>query len=137
VVVVDANVALSWVLKDSEEAHLYSASVAEAGALGEQLIAPSVLPAECSYVLLKEGRKGKWGAVKTAEFAEVIGLFPIDLYVQSATLAENVRFALLHNVSGFDAYYLALAMRTRARLATLDRGLKSAARAAGVELFTA
>jgi len=48
-----------------------------------------------------------------------------------------VRFALLHNVSGFDAYYLALAMRTKARLATLDRGRKSAARAAGVELFAA
>lgn len=134
-IVVDANVALCWVLKATEEQHRYAAEVAQAGLSGEPLIAPAVLLAECSYVLLKDGRREKWGNVKTAEYAEVIALFGIQLHALDATLPENVRFALRHNVSGFDAYYLALALRAGARMATFDKGLIAACKLAGVPLF--
>lgn len=48
-----------------------------------------------------------------------------------------MRFAVRRHVQGYDAVYLALALATGAKLATLDGGLKTAARAAGVELFAA
>lgn len=50
-------------------------------------------------------------------------------------LAGQIRFALRHNAQGYDAAYLAVAMGLEARLATLDRGLRSAARSAGIDVF--
>ncbi|WP_157268561.1 type II toxin-antitoxin system VapC family toxin [Azohydromonas aeria] len=135
-IVVDANVALSWVLPDTEERHLFSADVAAAGMAGEALIAPVVFPAECSYVLLKKGRQNRWGAVKTAECAEIIDLFRIELYQIEQNIAEQVRFALHRHVQGYDALYLALALQTGARIATHDNGLRAAARAARATLFS-
>ena len=134
-IVVDANIALSWVLEAEGGAFDYAQTVAREGVAGRALIAPAVLRAECGYVLLKKGRAGKWGAVKIAEFAEVIEAFNVQLYESDATLPEHVRFALRHNVSGFDAYYLALAMRAGAAIATQDKGLIAAAKAAGVSPF--
>lgn len=137
-IVVDASVALAWVLEDTEARHLYSAAVAEAGFTGrELLIAPTILPAECSYTLLKRGRRARWPGVKTAEYAEVIGLFDIELRPIEPSIAAQVRFALRHNAQGYDALYLALAMETGAKLATLDNAMRSVARAAGVLLFEA
>ena len=127
--------ALAWVLKDTEEHHRYSAGIAELGHNGtEDLIAPSVMIGEVAYVLLKRGRQLKWGAAVVAEMAEVIDLFRVRLVDTPQTVATVVRFATRHNVSGFDAFYLALAMSAGARLATLDSGLRAAAMKAGVEL---
>ena len=43
--------------------------------------------------------------------------------------------ALEHGLTAYDAGYLELAMRNRLPLATLDEGLRRAARKAGVELL--
>ena len=134
-IVVDANVALAWVLQDTDEHRLYSAGIAELGHNGaEDLIAPSVLIGEVAYVLLRRGRDLRWGAARVAEMAEIIDLFQVRLVEIAQPVATMVRFATRHNVSGFDAFYLALAMSAGARLATLDRGLRAAARNAGVGL---
>lgn len=57
------------------------------------------------------------------------------LYRALAPISSQVRFALQHHVQGYDAVYLGLAMALGASLATLDGGLRTAARAAGVALF--
>lgn len=135
-VVVDVSVALAWVLTDVDENHLYSAHVAELGQNGtEVLIAPSVMLGEAAYVLLKRSRERKWGAARVAEMAEIIDFFQVRLVESAGPLASVIRFASRHNVAGFDAFYLALAISAGAKLATLDGGLASAARAAGVELL--
>lgn len=131
-IVVDASVALAWVLPDSEARHRYAASVTEAA---DELVAPRVLVHECSYRLLKFGRDKRWTTVKIAEYAEVIDLFRIRYFDTAGQLAELVRFALRHNVTGYDAVYLALAMSLGAKLATLDNGLRVNAGRAGVVPF--
>ena len=137
-IVVDACIGLAWVLEDSDERHRYSAEVAQAGLeRRRQLIAPMVFHAECSYLLLKRGRAGRWGEARIAECAEVIDFFAVKPYVVQQSIVSQVRFAVRHHVQGYDALYLALAMQTGAALATFDGGLKTAARAAGVELFQA
>jgi predicted nucleic acid-binding protein len=100
----------------------------------EGLIAPSVLIGEVACVLLKCGRGLRWGAARVAEMAEVIDLFQVRLIEIAQPVATMVRFATRHNVSGFDAFSLALAMSAGVELATLDKGLRAAARNAGVEL---
>lgn len=52
----------------------------------------------------------------------------------TSTLASVVRFAVRHHVQGYDAVYLGLALQLGAPLATLDGGLRSAARSANVAL---
>ncbi|HEX2010429.1 MAG TPA: type II toxin-antitoxin system VapC family toxin, partial [Roseateles sp.] len=81
------------------------------------------------------GRAGKWGEALMAEYAEVIGLFKVQTHALDDSIAAQVRFAIRHHVQGYDALYLALAMQTSAKLATMDGGLRTAARSAGVELF--
>ena len=137
-IVVDASVALSWVLPDTEANHRYSADVAEAGLTGKKrLIVPLIFQAECSYVLLKRGRAARWGDALIGEYAELIDWFSLETHVVVQDIAPQVRFAARYNVQGYDALYLALAMQTGATLATVDGGLKTAARIAGVELFQA
>lgn len=138
VIVVDASVALAWVLEDTAQAHLYAAQVAGAKLTGnQQLIAPALMWQECAYRLLKLGRAKRWGEAKTAEYGETIDYFGIEYVDVSMTVAGLVRFATRRHVQGYDALYLALALSTGATLASLDGGLKTAARAAGVPLFTA
>lgn len=135
-IVVDASVALAWVLDDTEEAHQYSAAVAEQALSGaDTLAAPRLLTTECAYVLLRRGRAAKWGAVLTAEYAEVIESIPMRLYRTVAPISSQVRFAMQYNVQGYDAVYLGLALALGAQLATLDGGLRTAAKAAKVPLF--
>lgn len=137
-IVVDASVALAWVLDDTEAAHRYAAGVAEAKIIGgEELIAPMLMAQECSYRLLKVGRTKRWGEALTAEYGETIDAIGVRYLDQTSTVAGLVRFAVRRHVQGYDAVYLALAIATGSRLATLDGGLRTAARAAGVELFSA
>ena len=137
-IVVDASVALAWVLEESEESHRYAAAVAEAKIDdGEELIAPMLMAQECSYRLLKVGRSRRWGEAKIAEYGEAIDYFGVRHFDMKSTVAGLVRFAVRRHVQGYDAVYLALALATGSKVATLDGGLRTAARAAGVGIFTA
>ncbi len=134
-IVVDASVALAWVLPDTEQNVAYSARVADAGISGSnELVAPRLLTAECSYRLLKYGRQRRWGEAKIAEFAETIDLFNMRYFESSSPMASLVRFAVRYHVQGYDAVYLGLALHLGAKIATFDGGLRTAAKAAGVAL---
>lgn len=50
-------------------------------------------------------------------------------------LTEHVELGLGLHAQGFDALYLDLARKTGASLATVDKGMRSAARQAGVTLL--
>jgi predicted nucleic acid-binding protein len=135
VIVVDASVALAWVLPDTESNRRYGGAVADAGLDGtDELVAPRLLTTECSYRLLKYGRRHRWREAKIAEAAEVVDLLNLRFFDVTDPLATIVRFAVRHHVQGYDAVYLGLAMQLGAKLATLDGGLRTAARAARVEL---
>ena len=134
-IVVDASVALAWVLPDTEQNVAYSARVADAGISGSnELVAPRLLTAECSYRLLKYGRQRRWGEAKIAEFAETIDLFNMRYFESSSPMASLVRFAVGYHVQGYDAVYLGLALHLGGKIATFDGGLRTAAKAAGVAL---
>jgi predicted nucleic acid-binding protein len=69
----------------------------------------------------------KESAAVIAERAELIEQFIDSEYHLKSPTQSLVRYALRHNVQGFDAVYLALAHHLDAQLATLDRGLRNAA----------
>lgn len=134
-IVVDASIALAWVLPDTDANQRHAARIAEAAISGtDELVAPRLLVTECSYRLLKYGRTHRWGEAKIAECAEFIDAFGVRYFDNTSPLAGVVRFAVRHHVQGYDAVYLGLAMQLGAPLATLDSGLRQAARAAAVAL---
>lgn len=137
-VVVDSNVALGWLVleTDKDSLHRYADRLADAVALEEaELIAPYVFNAECAYTLLKRGRAQDWSESLIQAYAELIPLYAVGMDDDIMPLPEHVELALEHNVQGFDALYLALAIERKAALATADKGLRAAAERAGVELF--
>lgn len=136
-IVIDSSIALAWVLEEAPDKARAAADIYHAAMAGQvDLVAPHWMRAECAYVLLKKGRSARWGEAKTAEYAEFIDSVPVRYLNTGAPIASHIRFAVRHNVQGYDAVYLGLAINLGASLATFDGGLKSAARRASVELAT-
>jgi predicted nucleic acid-binding protein len=116
VIVVDANVAIKWVV---EQPHFERAR--EIIAQGTELLVPAMFVAEVATAL--------WGYVRvrqiTLEQAQA-GLMSIleqiSLIEQDAGLAgEALSIASELNHAPYDCFYLVLAMRRTAPLVTVDR----------------
>ena len=99
---------------------------------------PSIWSLEVINVLLVAERQKRLHEADTVRFLDLLGSLPITVEETDAqvafgsTLACGRRFGL----SSYDAAYLDLAMRTGTALATSDKGLRRACRAAGVALFS-
>jgi predicted nucleic acid-binding protein len=136
--VVDASVALAWVFDAQEPERNFAAHVLSAQQAGTiELCAPAVFHAEITYQLTKTGRAKRLKSIAVIEQAELIAsaIAHTD-HLANADCVTLTRFAMEHHVQGYDAHYLALAMLRGVGLATLDKGLASACRRAGVALYS-
>lgn len=99
IVVVDASAVLAYLLAETQANTDYASHLIEQSELGNvQLIAPSIMRAECAHVLLRKRRASRWGDAKTAEYAEVIDFLRIRYVSIDTKTAAHVRFASRHNV---------------------------------------
>lgn len=127
--VVDASVAVKWLLPESGSS--------AATALREEdseLIAPSLIAAEIGSALWRAERAG---TIKRSEAIEGIecallwfeGLIPLeDIRGRALTLAIELRQPI------YDCFYIALAERENAPLATADEAMIASARKAKVKV---
>jgi predicted nucleic acid-binding protein len=129
--VLDASVALAWFLRDTPAATRYAAAVA--GLLAEEdavCIVPAISHIEVAATLIRKRRDRKAGFGRAKFEAALSHLTDLRIHTELtyyrvdgvALLAER------YHVQGFDAIYLDLAARLKVPLATIDRGLRSAAR---------
>ncbi len=130
--VLDNSVALAWCFED-EQTPAVMALLDRVAATGAT--APLLWPLEALNGLLMAERRRRIGPEKRQELAGLLRSLPITLDEETASQAwENTaRLAERFRLSIYDATYLELAQRRRLPIATLDRDLKSAAAAIGVE----
>lgn len=130
--VLDASVALAWCFEDE--------TTPIADALLERLaedpaITPSLWELEVVNVLLIAERRGRITESQAARFLALLTQLPIHMDPAGADMGTVLSVGRHHELTAYDAAYLALAEREGIPLATLDAKLRAAARAAGVSVL--
>lgn len=129
--VLDGSVALSWCFPDERS----KASEALLSMLSEQgAVVPSLWFLEITNALLVGERRKRLTHEEAIEALGLLSKLPLDIDDRSGfSLASDLlMLARKHKLSAYDAAYLELAQRRRLPLATLDRTLARAAKAAGI-----
>jgi len=120
--VVDANVAAKWYLK--EEGHERASEIMEAGLRGEtRLIAPILIAAEIGNVLWQRTRRGEMVDDEVREAWAAFEVAPVDLFDIKSLMPLALDISLETGCAVYDALYVALAEAEDAKLITADRRL--------------
>jgi predicted nucleic acid-binding protein len=128
-IVVDASALLEVVLQTSFAAKV-SRRIFDTG---ETLHAPHLLDVEVAQVLCRYVRSGVISASRGAEALEDLADLPLNRYPHFVLLPRIWQFR--HNVTAYDATYLALAEALGAPLVTRDRALAVASARVAVEVI--
>lgn len=132
--VVDACLALGFVLPDEQEA----AAMAVLAKLEADI--PAVVPAhwivEVTNGILMAERRGRLTQAQAAAALQLLTALPIetDLETGSRMTGDVMALARQFKLTAYDAAYLELAMRLGAELGTTDRALVRAAKKVGVPI---
>ena len=130
ILVIDASVTIAWIATD-EQSEYADAVLAACGS--DRAVVPALWRWEVANALLVLERKGRLMDA-AAVYSSVARQLPINAEdAASETRAvEEIAFARRHQLSIYDAAYLALAKANDVALATLDARLADAAKAEGV-----
>jgi len=131
-VVIDPSMAISWVLPD-ERSDLGDSILYETGEM--RRITTGLFWYEYRSILVSNERRKRLNRSEVPACLAEIQLLKIEEY----NLTDHqwvISLAFKHNLSAYDASYLALALEEGAILATNDRRLAQAALAEEVELRT-
>jgi predicted nucleic acid-binding protein len=136
--VLDASVALLWLVPESNPAGVDYSSVALKALKESQAIVPSLFALEVANVVAKIESKGIVTEADSQRFITLLGRLNIvtDPATAVRALGETLNLARRYQLSAYDAAYLELALRSGLPLATLGAGLAKAATTAGVPLFS-
>ena len=134
--VLDASVALSWLLRDAGDGGVAFALVESLARPDTAIRVPATWHLEIANVVVRAEVRGQITAAESSAFLDLVLRAPIATDPATAELALSVTLALArrHRLSSYGASYLELACREGLPLATLDAGLARAARLEGVAL---
>ena len=137
--VLDASVALRWLMKDGTESDLAYANFVLDQFLDSniQVHVPSHWPLEITNVMLRSERLTLINQAASETFLDMIRAAPVNIDMTTAEQALRVTLALAREfrLTPYDAAYLELALRLDCPLATLDKDLRRAAEKAGLEVL--
>ena len=117
IVVVDASAALDFLLRDEASFEWLEQRLGAGGALA----APHLLDTEVAHVLRKHVLRGRLDEGRAAEALADLDDLSLDRYAARPLLARI--WELRHNLTGYDATYVALAEALDAPLVTSDQRL--------------
>lgn len=123
--VIDANVAIKWILKEPDS-HLAEALLIELNRKGTVMYAPALLTYEVTNILFQNVRQGKITLEEAKEGIKDVLATGLKLEFTDGTTL-NIRaleMAQRFNLPAtYDAHYLALAEREQCELWTADKRL--------------
>jgi predicted nucleic acid-binding protein len=133
--VLDTSIALKWFLEDEND-RAYSLAIL--GSLSAQYrpVVPWLWYYEVANVLLIQVHRKRIVFEEVKAFLSLIGEMAIDIDApEKRTILELPYLARAHQLTGYDAAFLELAIRLELPLATGDQALVRAAAAARVPLL--
>lgn len=135
--ILDASMTLAWQFKRVDPAEILLAEKALVELSSVQAIVPPLWYSEVANSLLRGERQGAIPPAQTAYFLSELAQADIvtDEIAPRARQSSVLDLARTYGLTAYDATYLELAMRRAAQLATFDRKLAEAARAAGMRVF--
>ncbi|MDQ6874636.1 MAG: type II toxin-antitoxin system VapC family toxin [Actinomycetota bacterium] len=130
--VIDTSVTMAWCFEDeaTEETEAVLDKLRT-----DRAVVPAVWQLEVINVLLVAERRRRITEAKAARFLDLLLHLPILVDESPTDTTAVLAAGRRHNLSSYDAAYLVLAEKLAAALATLDDGLRSASRGAGVPLL--
>jgi predicted nucleic acid-binding protein len=135
--IIDSSMALAWLIarSDRSEASTADQVFGKVAAYGAEV--PALWFAELANTLLALERAKRLTHQEASSYLADIALLAITQDEESCgdRQVRVLDLARIHRLSVYQATYLELAMRRAAVLATFDRALADAARAAGVRIF--
>jgi len=133
-IVIDASVALAWCFPDKASEYADGVLVALED---RTAMVPAIWPVEVANALLVGERRKRIRQPEVRRFLDLLkGLSILEDGQPFADTVSNILpLAREHDLSAYDAAYLDVAVRHGAPLATLDKALQKAGRAAGVKIF--
>jgi predicted nucleic acid-binding protein len=129
VIVADASAVLDGLL----DAAAHDEIAACLSGTSEPLAAPDLLDVEVVSVLRRWEHRGEINTARAQQALQDLQILPIIRYPARALL-DRV-WKLRHNLTAYDAQYVALAQTLPARLLTTDERMATAARGVRVKLF--
>jgi predicted nucleic acid-binding protein len=137
-IVLDASAAVDWILQTAAgqriEQRIYARAGAQSRAQTETLHTVHLLDVEFTQVMRRLVRERTLAPKRAAEAIEDLSALRITRY--APVLLLNRIWRLRHNLSAYDAAYVALAEELNAPLVTRDRRIAAATgHAAAVEVF--
>jgi len=135
--VLDASVALLWLVPQTNPAGVAYADSVLLALKDSQAVVPSLFALEIANVVAKIEGKGIVSEAEFQRFITLLGQLDIatDMETMSHALGDTLNLARRYRLSAYDAAYLGLALRMGLPLATLDADLAKAATTAGLTLF--
>jgi predicted nucleic acid-binding protein len=102
----------------------------------EEAWAPALWPSEVANVLLVGERRRLLTPADSSRFVALLQTLPIRVDTTTAAhiWSDVLPVARSHQLSAYDAAYLELSMRLGCPIATLDGGVRRAAKPLGIEL---
>ncbi|HPA47660.1 MAG TPA: type II toxin-antitoxin system VapC family toxin [bacterium] len=101
--------------------------------MGQELIAPEVLPFEIGNALTAMVKKGTLGRPEIVSVWDKVQSIPVDL--RSIDIGAALGMAVRFGIYAYDAYFLECALTLHLPLLTLDRNMKHVARELGIDIL--
>jgi predicted nucleic acid-binding protein len=125
--VVDASVAIKWVVDEPGTSHALTIRSAD------RLVAPELWVAECANILWKKVRRGEFTVEQALDAAELLQGAGVEVMVGEPTMTRVVQFATTLDHPAYDCVYLALAAENGWRLVSADDRLLARLRGSSLE----
>jgi predicted nucleic acid-binding protein len=119
--VVDASVALKWVLAESD-------SDLAQQIVHSSLLAPDLLLIECGNAIWRHVALGEVSPADVPQLWAVLGAMPVEIVASPGLVERALDLAVALNHPIYDCLYLALALERGARVVSADRRFLAASR---------